>query len=96
MEYSYAATNVQLQRSKGDKVLIIPNTFKEAMAFPETARWKAASIKETESLRTHKVYDLVPITSIPTGAESDQLVLGTRSRRTNHLRGAWSFRHGIN
>lgn len=39
------------------------NTFKEAMALPEAARWKAASDKGMESLRPHKVYDLVP--SIP-------------------------------
>ena len=69
-EHSYAATNVQLKSSEGEKVLIIPNTFKEAMALPEAARWKAASDKEIESLRAHKVYDLVLITSIPTGQKA--------------------------
>lgn len=69
-EYAYAATNVQLQRSEGEKVLIVPNTFKEAMALPEAARWKAASDKEMESLRAHKVYELVPITSIPPGQKA--------------------------
>ena len=69
-EYAYASTNVQLQRSEGEKILIIPNTFKEAMALPEAARCKAASDKEMESLRAHKVYDLVPITSIPTEQKS--------------------------
>ena len=69
-EYSYAATNVQIQRLEGAKVLIIPNTFKEAMALPEAARWKAVSDKDMESLRAHKVYDLLPTTSIPIGQKA--------------------------
>lgn len=32
--YGYAATNVQLHRSEGDKVRIIPNTLKEATTSP--------------------------------------------------------------
>lgn len=52
-EYAYAATNVQLPRSKRARVLKIMNTFKEAMALPEPARWKAVPGKEMESLRTH-------------------------------------------
>ena len=93
-EHSYAATNVQLKSSEGEKVLIIPNTFKEAMALPEAARWKVASDKEMESLRAHKVYDLEPITPIPT----EQKAISSRwvykiKADTTHLRGA-SFRHG--
>ena len=59
-EYPHAATNVHQPRSEGEKVLIIPNTFKEAMVLPEAARWKAASDKDMECPRAHKVYDLVP------------------------------------
>ena len=57
------------------------------MALAGTARWKAASDKGVESLRAHKVYDLVPITSISTWQkaisslrvheiEADGLILG--------------------
>lgn len=55
---------------RGGEVMEIPNTFKKAMALPEAARWKVASDKETESTRAHKVYDLVPIVSIPTGRKA--------------------------
>lgn len=36
--YVYAITNVQQQRSEGEKELIIWNTSKEDMALPEAAR----------------------------------------------------------
>ena len=84
-EYAYAATNVQLHRSEGEKVSLIPNTFKEATALPEAARWKAASDKQMESLRAYKVYNLVRITSIPTGAERDQPALGLQDHQGGQL-----------
>ena len=36
-EYPHAATNVHQPRSEGENVLIIPNTFKEALTLPEAA-----------------------------------------------------------
>ena len=69
-EYAYAATNVQLQHSEGEEALLIPYTFKEAMALPAAARWKAASYKEMRSLRAHKVNHRVSFTSIPTGPKA--------------------------
>ena len=55
-------------------MVVIPNTFKEAMGLPEAALWKAASDKEMDSLKQHHVYDLVPSTSIPAG----QRAVGSR------------------
>lgn len=69
-EYAYATTNVQLQHSKGENISLASNSFKEVVALPEVARWKAASNKEMGSLRAHKLYDLVPITSIPPGQKT--------------------------
>ena len=70
-EYAYATTNAQLKsRSEGEKVVVIPNTFEEAMGLPEAALWKAASDRETTSQDQQHVYDLVPSTSIPTGQKS--------------------------
>ena len=51
-----------------------PNTFKEAMGLPQTARWKAASDREITSLEKQGVYELVPITAVPAG----QRVIGTQ------------------
>ena len=69
-EYAYAGTNVKLHRWEGEKVLIFPNTLKDAMALSEAARGNAASDKEMERLRAHNIYDLVPITSISTGQKA--------------------------
>ena len=70
-EYAYATTNAQLKsRSEGEKAVVIPNTFEEAMGLPEAALWKAASDRETTSQDQQHVYDLVPSTSIPTGQKS--------------------------
>lgn len=52
----------------------IPSTFEETMALPQAAHWKAASDKEIASMDKHGVYELVPITAVPTG----QRVVGTR------------------
>ena len=49
-EYAYSTTNVELKNSsEGEKVLVIPNTFKEAVRLPEAALWKAASDKKIET-----------------------------------------------
>ena len=70
-EYAYATTNVQLKsRSEGKKIIVLPNTFKEAMSLSEAALWKAASDKKIESLEQHHVYDHVPSISIPAGHKS--------------------------
>ena len=70
-EYAYATTNVQLKsRSEGKKIIVLPNTFKEAMSLSEAALWKAASDKEMVSLEQHHIYDLFPSTSIPAGQKS--------------------------
>ena len=50
MEYACATTNVQ-RYSVGEKMEVIPNTFKEAMTLPAKAHWKAASDKEVASLK---------------------------------------------
>ena len=68
-EYAYATTSVQLKsRSEGEKAVVIPNTFQEAMGLPEATLWKAASDKT--SVEQHHVYDFVPSTSIPAGKKS--------------------------
>ena len=69
-KYPYVTTNLQLRsRSEGEKVLVLPNTFKEAIKRPESALWKVASGK-TASREMHHVYDLVLLTSIPAGKKS--------------------------
>ena len=52
----------------------IPNTFKEAMSLPKAAYWKEAADKEIQSLEKHGVYELVPMSFVP----SSQKVVGTR------------------
>ena len=64
--YACATTNVQ-RYSVGEKMEVIPNTFKEAMTLPAKAHWKAASDKEVESLKKNNLYTLVPATAVPAG-----------------------------
>ena len=53
--------------SVGEKMEVIPNTFKKAMTLPAKAHWKAASDKEVTSLKMNNVYTLVPATAVPAG-----------------------------
>ena len=55
VECACATTNVQ-RYSVGEKMKVIPNTFKEAMTLPAKAHWKAASDKEVASLKKNNVY----------------------------------------
>ena len=66
VEYVCATTNVQ-RYSVGEKMKVIPNTFKEAMTLPAKAHWKVASDKEVASLKRNNVYTLVPATVVPAG-----------------------------
>ena len=73
VEYTCATTNVQ-RYSVGEKIRVIPNTFKEAMTLPTKAHWKAASDKEVASLKKNNVYILVPATAVPAGHK----IIGSR------------------
>ena len=73
VEYACATTNVQ-RHSVGEKMEVIPNTFKEAMTLPAKAHWKAASDKKAASLKKNNVYSLVPATAVPAGHK----VIGSR------------------
>ena len=73
-EYAYAATNLQESCLRGGEKERIPNTFQEAMSLPKAAYWKEAADKEIQSLEKHGVYELVPISFVP----SSQNVVGTR------------------
>ena len=76
-EYAYATTSVQLKSlSEGEKVVVIPNTFKEAMGLPEAALWKAASDKEMDSLMQHHVLRPCALNIYPRRAESSRLAVG--------------------
>ena len=68
-----ATTNVQ-RYSVGEKMEVIPNTFKEAMTLLAKAHWKAASDKEVASLKKNNVYTLVPATAVPAGHK----IIGSR------------------
>ena len=72
-EYAYAATNLQESCLRGGEKERIPNTFKEAMSLPKAAYWKEAADKEIQSLEKHGVYELVPMSFVP----SSQKVVGT-------------------
>ena len=74
VEYAYVATNALKSFSGEENKEHIPNTFKEAIALPQAARWKVVSDKEIASLEKHGVFELVPITSVPNGRK----VVGTR------------------
>ena len=91
-EYTYAATNVQLQHSEGEKVLVTPNTLEVAMSLPETARRKASWDKEIENIRAPKPYDLGPITFVVPGQKVISSFWVYESRRTSRLRGVRSCR----
>ena len=71
---AYATINTQGGFWVGERKEEIPNTFNEAIGLPQAARWKAASDSEVASLEKHGVYELIPITSVPTG----QRVIGMR------------------
>ena len=73
-EYAYVSTASAENHSGGWNKLKVPNTFKEAMSLPQTARWKAAADKEIPRLKKHGVYELVPASSVPAG----QKVVGSR------------------
>ena len=47
-----------------------------------------------ENLRAHNIYDLVPITYIPTGKKAISLRWVYTIKADNSLRGTWSFRNG--
>ena len=66
VKYACATTNVQ-RYSVGEKMEVIPNTFKEAMTLPAKAHWKVASDKEVASLKKNNVCTLVPATAVPAG-----------------------------
>ena len=66
VEYACSTTNVQ-RYSVGEKMEVIPNTFKKATTLPAKAHWKAASDKEVASLKKNNVYTLVPATAVPAG-----------------------------
>ena len=66
VEYACATTIVQ-RYSVGEKMEVIPNTFKEAITLPAKAHWKAASDKEVASLKKNNVYTLVPATAVLAG-----------------------------
>lgn len=57
----------------------------------EAARWKLGS--EMESLRSHKVYDLVLITSMPPVQKVVSSRWVRKIKQTTHARGAWSCRY---
>ena len=71
---AYAATNTQISFSSGEKNNKIPNTFKQTLSLPQAARRKAASDREVASLEKRGVYELIPITSVPT----EQRMIGIR------------------
>ena len=73
VEYACATTNVQ-RHSVGEKMEVIPNTFKEAMTLPTKAHWKVASDEEVASLKKNNVYTLVPATAVPAGHK----IIGSR------------------
>ena len=73
VEYAFATTNVQ-RYSVGEKMEVIPNTFKEATTLPAKAHWKAASDKEVASLKMNNVYTVVPATAVPAGHK----IIGSR------------------
>ena len=73
-EYAHAATNLQESCLRGGEKERIPNTFKEAMSLPKAAYWKEAADKEIQSLEKHGVYELVPMSFVP----SSQNVVDTR------------------
>ena len=66
VKYACATTNVQ-RYSVGEKMEVIPNTFKETMTLPAKAHSKAASDKEVASLKKNNVFTLVPATVVPAG-----------------------------
>ena len=70
VEHPYIATNVLRSFLGEDNKRQVPNTFKEAMALPQAARWKAASEKEITSLEKHGVYELVPIIEVSNGRKA--------------------------
>ena len=73
VEYACATNNVQ-RYPVGEKIEVIPNTFKEAMTLLAKAHWKAASDKEVASLKNKNVYTLVPATAVPAGHK----IIGSR------------------
>ena len=60
-EVTYSMANTQPNYSEAGESDRVPNTFKEAMGFPQAACWMAASDKETTCLEKHGVFKLVPI-----------------------------------
>ena len=94
VEYACATTNVQ-RYSVGEKMEVIPNTFKEAMTLPAKAQWKAASDKEVASLK--KNIPCTPSCRQPPfqpATRSSALVGCTRSRLTYPTRGESSCSDG--
>ena len=71
VEYAMIAGNSdQGSCSEGGTRMVLLNTFKEAMSSPKADKWRAAANKEMDSLKQHKVYELIPATSVPSGAKT--------------------------
>ncbi|CAN0447533.1 unnamed protein product, partial [Pylaiella littoralis] len=61
--------------SEEDQAAIkIPNTYKDAIQSPQHEQWKEAIDNEMNNLKKHKVYKLVPISSVP----KTEKIIGTR------------------
>jgi len=53
----------------GQGVNPAPKSFTAAMASPESDQWMTATQKEYDSLISQQVFDVVPMTSVPTGVK---------------------------
>ena len=93
VEYACATTNVQ-KYSVGEKMEVIPKTFKEAMTLPVRAHWKAASDKEIASLKRTTYTPSCRQPPFQPATRSSALVECTRSRLTKPTRGESSCSDG--
>lgn len=90
----------------GGGIVVLPNTLKDAMSSPQAEnKWKAAARKEMDSLRHHKVYKLVPSTSLQGGrggwggASGSLWVFKLEANNTYKVRlvvQGWAERPGLN
>ena len=74
VEYTYAASNTQLNGRSSVGTIKIPDNYKEAMRLPGAHLWKAVMEKELKRLQELNVYKLVPKSDVPEG----QNVIGSK------------------
>ena len=78
-----------------DRTIIAPNTYKEAMELPEADRWREGTKMEFDSLLTLGVFEKIPLSKVPPGANCSALGGYSSLNPTGCLEDASLYKVGV-